>query len=485
MAAGEERRKQALILSRVGRIRRRLNSQVWLDRLAVPLWCGATAVGAWRLLFHRWTWAVALGSAVVAAAWWIARSRGRLVSHAQAAVRADRLAGAGGLLLTRLELPVGEWELSLNERMHDLPMPQSRPARPGFAALGALLFLAAALAVPLSEPLVGRVNAAAAGKVAEVEAKAEALAKERPLEENVQKELERLRQEAMENAFDAKDWEAADGLEAGLDQKAAQAAADLARAAEAAKSLENALDEAQGHDGAAREREELERALASLSGGADNGEHGADNSGDTGAEKKPGAEGASSGNGPEGGKKPEAGAPKSGEQGGHPGTGAAGKRSKSDVSQLRQALEQRQKQLASAFGSSSSSSGARAQEGSSSMGKGTGTEVAQGEGEGDGEGDPDGPGAPVHGPGKGHLRFGPVPELHPERLQFAPLPDGHGGEGQQLWGLSAADPQIHAGGAAAVPGAHLAAGEQTPGHRQESLLPRNRELSRRYFEKSP
>ncbi|HEX4621452.1 MAG TPA: hypothetical protein VH208_07780, partial [Myxococcaceae bacterium] len=260
-------------------------------------------------------------------------------------------------------------------------------------------------------------------------------------------------------------WEAADGLEAGLDQKAAQAAAELARAAEAAKSLEKALDEAQGHDGAAREREELERALASLSGGADNGAHGADNSGDTGAEKKPGAEGASSGSG----------ASKPAEQGAHTGTGSAGKRSKSDVSQLRQALEQRQKQLANAFGSSSSSS----------AGKGTGTEVAQGEGEGDGEGDPDGAGAPVHGPGKGHLRFGPVPELHPERLQFAPLPDGHGGEGQQLWGLSAADPQIHSGGAAAVPGAHLAAGEQTPGHRQESLLPRNRELSRRYFEKSP
>jgi hypothetical protein len=478
MAAGEERRKQALILSRVGRIRRRLNTQVWLERLVVPLWCGATAIAAWHLLLHRWTPAVALGSALAAGAWWIARSRGRLVTRAQAAVKADRLAEAGGLLLTRLELPVGEWELSLNERMRELPMPRPRLSRPGLASLAALVFLAAALAVPLPEPLAGRVNAAAAGKVAEVEAKAEALAKEKPLEQSVQTELERLRREAMENAFDAKDWEAADGMEAGLDQKAAEAAAQLARAAEAAKSLEKALNDTQGHDGAAREREELERALATLSGGPDNAAHGSDNAGDsTTTEKKPLPDGTSAGQGT---------AAKPGAKGGHAGTGSGGQRSKPEVSQLRKALEQRQRQLASAFGSSPASGGARAEGSSSdqkSSGGGTGTELA--EGEGDGEGDPEGAGAPVHGPGKGHLRFGPVPEMHPERLQFAPLPEGHGGEGQELWGLSAADPRVHAGGATAVSGARLASGEQTPGHRQESLLPRNRELSRRYFESSP
>ncbi len=126
---------------------------------------------------------------------------------------ADRSANAGGLLLTRLERPVGDWELSVNQFARAVKPPEVQWRRPVGALLGALLFLVVGFLLPLPAPCARPINAAAAAKVAAVQAKAEALAKEEPLGAPMEEELRRLAEEVAEGRFDAGDWEAADGLE--------------------------------------------------------------------------------------------------------------------------------------------------------------------------------------------------------------------------------------------------------------------------------
>ena len=102
MAAGEEKRRQA-VLARIARVRSRLNLEISLRAAVVPAWFAATAFVMWRVFVQRGELlfgGVALVSVFVAT-WWRSRKRG--VSHEAAAVLADKGAGAGGLLLTRLE----------------------------------------------------------------------------------------------------------------------------------------------------------------------------------------------------------------------------------------------------------------------------------------------------------------------------------------------------------------------------------------------
>src|SRR5579872_220337 len=98
MAANEEVRKR-LVLSRVRRVQRRLNQAVWWEAGVLPLWCVATAGAAWHLGVRiQQPWAVAVFAAL-ASVWWVRRARRSLHPLGAAAVAADRLAGAGGLLL--------------------------------------------------------------------------------------------------------------------------------------------------------------------------------------------------------------------------------------------------------------------------------------------------------------------------------------------------------------------------------------------------
>ncbi|HZH78304.1 MAG TPA: hypothetical protein VEY88_19905 [Archangium sp.] len=76
---------------------------------------------------------------LAAGLWWFLRARARSVSLTHAAVLADRSAGAGGLLLTRLERPVGEWELSANQYARAVAMPPVERKRPAGALLAALV----------------------------------------------------------------------------------------------------------------------------------------------------------------------------------------------------------------------------------------------------------------------------------------------------------------------------------------------------------
>ncbi|HEX8536028.1 MAG TPA: hypothetical protein VF664_01095, partial [Cystobacter sp.] len=267
MPASDERRFQALVLAPVRRVQRRLHTVRFAEAGVVPVWAAATACVVGRLLLRDaapWVLPVPL---LASGLWWFVRARARRVSLSHAAVLADRSAGAGGLLLTRLERPVGEWELAANQYARAVTPPPVAWRRPVGALLAALVFLAVGLLLPLPARAVRPATAAAAAKVDAVRAKAEALAREEPAGAPVDEELRRLAEEVAEGRFDSADWEAADRLEQSLDAQAARAAAELAAASEAARELESALDAASGAEAATREREALEGALMKLGSG--------------------------------------------------------------------------------------------------------------------------------------------------------------------------------------------------------------------------
>ncbi len=473
MSASDERRLQALILAPVRRVRRRLNAVRWMEAGVAPVWCAATGCVVARLLLRDaapWVLPVPL---LAAGAWWFVRARARSVSLTHAAVLADRSAGAGGLLLTRLERPVGEWELSANQYARAVTPPVVRWKRPVGAMLAALGFLALGFLLPLPARQTRPANAAAAAKVAAVQAKAEALVRESPADAALDEELRRLAEEVASGRFDATDWEAADSLEKSLEARAAKAAAELAQASAAAKDLEEALDAAEGAEAAAREREALERALMNLPQ-------------DASAQPKQGQEDASaaSGSGSAGAGEGDGGTGSA--QAGTQGAGGKTPRSRDEVAQLRETLERRQRELEQRFGQQGQNAGQR--RAGSRPGEG------EGEGEGEGQGKSRGHASRQARAGKGEagrggesqpLVFGEKAEMDPERLAFKPLPEGQGGEAQGLWGLRSADPRKGEGGSGGGSRGTGAQGDAEAGHVAGPLLPRNRELVKRYFGGEP
>lgn len=467
MPASDERRLQALVLAPVRRVRRRLNAVIWAEAGVAPVWAAATGCVLARLLLRDaapWVLPVPL---LAAGAWWFVRARARSVSLTHAAVLADRSAGAGGLLLTRLERPVGEWELSANQYARAVTLPPVPWKRPAGALFAALAFLAVGFLLPLPARQVRPANAAAAAKVASVQAKAEALAREEPLGTPLEEELRRLSEEVAEGRFDSADWEAADSLEKSLEARAAKAAAELAAATEAARELEESLDAASGAEAATREREALERALMAL---------GSDNAAQQQQQQGQENENPSSGN--------SGGAPGASDGGtrsaqGQQGGNAGGSRSRDEVASLRETLERRQRELERRFGQGNGRNGSR---------------PGDGEGEGEGQGRQGGHASRQTRPGKGAagrggesqpLVFGEKAEMDPERLDFKPLPKGQGGEAQGLWGLRSADPERREGGGGGGGQGTGAQGDAEAGHSAGPLLPRNRELVKRYFGGEP
>jgi len=510
MAAGEERRKQA-VLSRIGRVRRRLNLEVQLWAAVAPVWVAVTAFVLWRVFVQRGTPILAVLCAAGAAGATLALSRRRSVSDEKAAVIADRQAGAGGLLLTRLELPVGEWELGLNQQLKTLTPPDIAVRRQVAALSAALLFLLVGLVVPLPATAAHPTNAAAATRVDQLQDKLEAVTREEPVDDAALAELERLKEELSDGSFDAADWEAADGLDKALDKQAAEASAELGRAEKAAQDLENAMAQAQSGDAQTREREALEKALMDLSDGQAKSPEEAMQQAMQGKEGQQGQ-----------GKEGQQGQGKEGQQGqGKEGQGQQGQQgktgqqgqgsgpSRSQVSDLRKALQQRREQLSKSFGQQSgqrqASSGQQGQQGQGQQGQGQQGQGQQGQGQqgksGEGQrGDGDSTSTAKVIPGKEHasnyvdpstghgwappgeLVFGGQAEMDPDRLKFEALPEGHGGEGEELFGLRTANPKVNGAGLV-VPGTGAnAAGDQAPGHVEGPLLPRNRALIQRYFD---
>jgi hypothetical protein len=510
MAVSEERRFEALVLAPVRRVQRRLNAVAWAEAGIVPMWAAVTACVVARLLLRDsalWSAPVFL---LAGGAWWGYRARHRGVSLEHAAVLADRSSNAGGLLLTRLERPVGDWELSVNQYARAVKPPEVPWRRPVGALAGALLFLVVGFLLPLPPAIVRPINAAAAAKVASVQAKAEALAKEEPLGAPMEEELRRLAEEVADGRFDAGDWEAADGLEKRLAERAAEAAAELAGASEAARELEEALGASGDAERAAREREDLERALMALDGNSSAGENGQgreDANGQQGEQGEQNSQGEQNGQSAQNGQNGQSGSPKEGgtESGGQQGSQGSRRTASAQaggnldqISNLRRTLERRQQQLEDRFGQGNQGQQAngrrqsgtgRGQRQGQRQGQGQGE---QGEGEGEGEGMEGGHASRAVQEGKGSgvsrggqsnpLVFGGEAEMDPNRLQFQPLPEGQGGEASELWGLKAADPQRE--GVTVTPSAARGQGVQgdaTPGYSSGPLLPRNRDLVKRYF----
>ncbi|MET0404560.1 MAG: hypothetical protein ABW123_19255, partial [Cystobacter sp.] len=128
MPTSDDRRLQALVLAPVRRVQRRLQAVRIAEGAVVPVWAAATACVLLRwLLRDAAFWLMPL-PVLVAGGW--AWRRARRVSLRYAAVLADRAVGAGGLLLTRLERPVGEWELTVNQHARAVTPPSVAWRRP-------------------------------------------------------------------------------------------------------------------------------------------------------------------------------------------------------------------------------------------------------------------------------------------------------------------------------------------------------------------
>ena len=262
---------------------------------------------------------------------------------------ADRCAGAQGLLLTRLELPVGAWEFDLNQKVKVLPLPPLEVGRPLVALAGALAFVALGLFVPVaSRPLP--VNVAAAGRVEALAEKLAVVAREVPSEPANTEELDRLRAELAQGTFDGPDWEAADALDGALDRQAAEAGAELAKAERAAERLADAMATAQGTEALSREKEELERALLELSQ----------------AQATSGDDALKAGPEPESSSEPSA----------RSASGPKGQPSAAEVDRLRRALAERRRALSDGLGEADP--GARHASGTSSAARGASAAAGHG-----------------------------------------------------------------------------------------------------------
>ena len=374
---------------------------------------------------------------------------------------ADRSANAGGLLLTRLERPVGEWELAVNQFARAVKPPEVPLARPVGALLGALLFLAVGFLLPLPRADARvHINARAAAKVAAVQAKAEALAKEEPLGSPMEEELRRLAEEVAEGRFDAADWEAADGLEQAQSPSAPPRPPPSSRgASEAAPSWRSAGRRWRRGERGPRARGAGARARCALTDGrgrpgrtaraSRRGEGRAGTARTVRARESGGAGGSRTGSGGTGWRSR---APSS--QGSGKTASAKARRQPLDPG-LRSpapALEQRPaaaRRTASAR--ATPAAGGAPASSSRRTGPGPGPEGARARAKGRARARVR-PGSRAQGSqhashrGKGGagvgrggesspLVFGGEAEMDPDRLKFQPLPEGQGGEADELWGL--------------------------------------------------
>ncbi len=474
MAAGEQRRLSA-VRSRIGRVQRRLNLELWVKTLPVPVWVGAT-VWAVVHLFLPWpAWPVVATVAIAVIATTTALTQPKRVSTSQAAVIADREVNAGGLLLTRLEVPVGPWELGLNQQLKSLRAPPLRVARPLAWALAGVGFGLAIGALPQAPTPTPRVSTVAATHVDRLEDKIEALAAESPTPESLATELARLQNEVAQGTFDDTDWEAADSLDHTLDQKAELAAAALANAERAAAQFAEALAHAQGEHAATQERDELERALMQLSDG-----QALQNALEQQGTDPDHAGRPSEGDGPNTNDATGSPKPNEGSQQPPKASKTSAKASAASAQALRQALQRRRERLAQSLGQPHSAS-AGLQSGPGQPGP---PSDAPGSGHPGGSSRDDEAGKPGGGGGGASrpIQFGDEAPIAPERLEFAPLPEGHGGdEPGTLYGLQGLDPRPNGRRPVLGGSGEGARGDQGTGFHSGPLLPRNRALVERYF----
>lgn len=423
MPTAEAQRRDA-VLRRVRAVQRRLDAATLVSAGVGPAWLAATALVLARLGLPSEPPLVPLGltaaALALAAAAWLARPR--FLSTLQAAVLTDRLAEAGGLLLTRLERPVGAWELPLELKVKALPLPRPDVRRPLAALCAALAFVAVGLAVPRPAPPQRAPSAATSGRAAALAEKLEVLRQEEEVPQALALAVARLEEEAARGTFAAPDWEASDEVAQALERLAARSLARLQRAQDAARALAAADEAGAPAESTRRAREALERELQ-------------------------GASASSAGQRPS------------------EGHGAASPR------ELQRALEERRERLQRAFAAGKPGPSRRA---SSPPGAAPrpGSEASPGQHQ------------PGPGPGGGQtpLTFERSPTLDPDRLAFEPLVRGPspGEPDGPLWGLRAAQP-AGPGVRATSPAAGALVGAPALGSGGRRLSARNRALAERYF----
>jgi hypothetical protein len=80
------------------------------------------------------------------------------------------------------------------------------------------------------------------------------------------------------------------------------------------------------------------------------------------------------------------------------------------------------------------------------------------------------------------LVFGGDAEMDPNRLKYEALPEGNGGEADELFGLRAANPKPNQNGQVSPATGRGASGDQAAGYDEGAMRPRNRALVQRYFD---
>lgn len=455
-------------------LRRRLNAELALTLLPWPVWGAAGAFAAGRVVSAAVSvWALGLG-VVGGVVWVVWQVRRRGWSEDQAAVMLDRLAGAGGLLLTLREVPARAWEPSLDARLATARAPSMKVGRPLLVALAGVAFAVAASFVPARAVPKPAVQAAAESRVDSLVLDREALAAEQQVPAAIDAELARLHEELAASRFDATDWEAADAVRESMERAASEQAGRLDDAARAAEALAQALDQGSQAEGAAREREELERALTELGDGEQGGSgQKPGEQGQQGQQKQGQGQQGQQGEGEQGQQAQRQNA-QEGQGSGSEGDRSGPKDSKS-ARELRDALDRRREQLAKRFGEGQGQGNGRQQArsgqrpGQGPGGNGRGGEPGQGPGHGDA---PDTP-----------LRFGEESKFQKDRLAYEALPKGRGGEDSgRLWGMQGVAPKATPDAPIVDPVGGVAGADDTPGLREGLAPPRHRATVRRYFD---
>ncbi len=256
-------REEALRLAR--RTRRRLNAERALSICAPWLWGVATVLAGARLLWPASLPWAALPCGVAGTLGW-ALGLGRVrVSLDGAAIVADRMAGAGGMLLLALEVPLGGWHDALSARLRGAPLPRVAWAR-RLGALAAPLVLAI-LALGLDGSL-WRGEAAAPSlalqTVSQLEAQLEALRQDGAPAEDLVERVRQLGVRAAEASLQAADWQELEDLQLAVGDRLAERLRDLGAAERQAQGLAHAAARGASAEELANRRETMEHALQGL-----------------------------------------------------------------------------------------------------------------------------------------------------------------------------------------------------------------------------
>ncbi len=483
------------------RARRHFNRGVLLRASVIPAWAAASLFGIYRLAIGPFSLLVGGVALLLALGFLLWRFRRLAWTTDQAAVLLDRAAGAGGLLLALSERPDPRWSERLTPKLQKVDLPREPVRRQAAGIVGAFCFAAVALAFPEAQPPARPLQNAAESRVNALDEKAELLAEENALAENLAEELARLQEEARSGSFDAADWEASDVVESALSDAAASRESALADAEAAARELEAAMESNAGVEELARAKEALEDALASLGdsssaseqGDSKSGEGQKSETGEAGQQEQAGEQGQSgqqSGQQKQSGQQGEKG---SGQQSGQKQSGqkqAGNMKSPADAKAMAESLQKRREALQQAFNRQQS----LAQSQKSSRPKGEKQSGGQcphsdhsaaqcpnaGQGEGESEGE-SGSGAPTRGGGVAPVTYGQEVQVQAERLKLESLPQSEDEQADQLLGIERHAPRTPDAYAPTAPGV-TGSGADGVGPRQAPVPPRHRELLRRYFD---